>query len=626
MADGPRDLDGAKGIFGENNPCEISRSGAQCMGAGGRIVTKQANVAPPALKECDLVMKGGVTSGVVYPYAVLKLAESYRFRSIGGASAGAIAAGFAAAAEFARQRGDPEGFARFKARCDEIPERLEGLFQANGRFKPLFAAALAMVGDAKPIAKALAVAKALWRPLVLGGAAGALIYAFLAFIPVLSQPGWATMALALIGLSASAVVGAVLGLVLWLVQRVTRDLPRADFGLCSGLADPGETTPVLTEWLHQSLQFIAFGHGEHPPLTFGDLRQVGLKPAQLKAGEVAIDLKMMTTNLSIGRPHVLPNFDLDLFYRPDEWSRLFPAAILDHMASVSNGSESDDGRRRLPPADKLPVLAGVRMSLSFPILFRAVPLHMLDRSLVAEGAASAPTWRRLLFSDGGITSNFPIHFFDSLLPLRPTFALSLDQRPAGVGEGERVRMPTNTSQGAFTPIKDIGSIGAFAGSILAAAKDWQDELQSTMPGQRSRVVRVQLDANEGGLNLNMPEERSRRLMQYGSQAGEVMKSFDFDRHRYARALVAYPALERLMREFEAEWREFGPWFSGYQNEARDYTNVRPQALAKIKGRLDALAAFTPTFSPSLMGPNRTRFPRKPGRLRIRPILDRAEEA
>ena len=30
--------------------------------------------------ECDLVMKGGITSGIVYPPAVLELAPRYRFR------------------------------------------------------------------------------------------------------------------------------------------------------------------------------------------------------------------------------------------------------------------------------------------------------------------------------------------------------------------------------------------------------------------------------------------------------------------------------------------------------------------------------------------------------------------
>src|SRR4051794_35646095 len=60
------------------------------------------------LLECDLVMKGGVTSGTVYPCAIARLAKRYRFRSIGGTSAGAIAAAAAAAAEYRRQS-DPSG-------------------------------------------------------------------------------------------------------------------------------------------------------------------------------------------------------------------------------------------------------------------------------------------------------------------------------------------------------------------------------------------------------------------------------------------------------------------------------------------------------------------------------------
>jgi hypothetical protein len=42
--------------------------------------------------DCDLIMKGGITSGVVYPLTACQLAKRYRFRRLGGASAGAIAA------------------------------------------------------------------------------------------------------------------------------------------------------------------------------------------------------------------------------------------------------------------------------------------------------------------------------------------------------------------------------------------------------------------------------------------------------------------------------------------------------------------------------------------------------
>src|SRR5260370_42441779 len=60
---------------------------------------------------CDLVMEGGVTSGVVYPRAIVKLSNEFLFHSIGGTSAGAIAAAATAAAEYRRRpKDDRSGF------------------------------------------------------------------------------------------------------------------------------------------------------------------------------------------------------------------------------------------------------------------------------------------------------------------------------------------------------------------------------------------------------------------------------------------------------------------------------------------------------------------------------------
>ena len=73
----------------------------------------------PAL-ECDVVMKGGITSGIVYPRAILRMKDTYRFRNVGGTSAGAIAAAVTAAAEFGRATG---GFARLERVPDEIAHR-----------------------------------------------------------------------------------------------------------------------------------------------------------------------------------------------------------------------------------------------------------------------------------------------------------------------------------------------------------------------------------------------------------------------------------------------------------------------------------------------------------------------
>src|SRR5262245_8548154 len=77
---------------------------------------------------CDVVMKGGITSGVVYPPLVARLAERFRLRNIGGTSAGAIAAAVAAAAQLGRLRGNEEAFAAL----DRLPERLGGAGRAAG--------------------------------------------------------------------------------------------------------------------------------------------------------------------------------------------------------------------------------------------------------------------------------------------------------------------------------------------------------------------------------------------------------------------------------------------------------------------------------------------------------------
>ena len=86
--------------------------------------------------QCDVVLKGGITSGVVYPLTICKLATRYRLHSIGGTSAGAIAAVLAAAAEY-RRRHDPvapaSGFRALAELPGDISTRLRTLFQPPSR-------------------------------------------------------------------------------------------------------------------------------------------------------------------------------------------------------------------------------------------------------------------------------------------------------------------------------------------------------------------------------------------------------------------------------------------------------------------------------------------------------------
>ena|SRR5438270_147684 len=66
-------------------------------------------------------MKGGITSGVVYPATVSRFAETYQFVNIGGTSAGAIAAAATAAAEYRRAQGSGEGFKKLS----ELPRKVK---------------------------------------------------------------------------------------------------------------------------------------------------------------------------------------------------------------------------------------------------------------------------------------------------------------------------------------------------------------------------------------------------------------------------------------------------------------------------------------------------------------------
>ena len=91
-------------------------------------------------------MKGGITSGVVYPEAVVRLAKRYRFCGIGGTSAGAIAAVASAAAEHGRARRHGEKLAEIPGQLDRSVDGdpfILSLFQPEARDQPLFNAAIA---------------------------------------------------------------------------------------------------------------------------------------------------------------------------------------------------------------------------------------------------------------------------------------------------------------------------------------------------------------------------------------------------------------------------------------------------------------------------------------------------
>src|SRR6185436_12470991 len=93
------------------------------------------------------------------------------------------------------------------------------------------------------------------------------------------------------------------------------------------------------------------------------------------------------------------------------------------------------------------------------------------------------------FSDGGISSNFPIHLFDAALPRWPTFAIDLVYPETAPGDTPpEVFLPRGNQEGwrpRFQPIEAKTGLGAVARllfAIVGTMQNWRDLLQSRAPG------------------------------------------------------------------------------------------------------------------------------------------------
>ena len=435
-------------------------------------------------RECDLVMRGGVTSGIVYPTAAAELARTFTFRAIGGTSAGAIAAVITAAAQYGVSSGaNPKAFDAISHLPDRLAEPVGGhsfinrLFTPDAATTPLYQLVAAATSAKTGRGRVRAVlSSAIVRPrLARASAATAALAGGLAL--------WAgaTPAAALVAALPAAVAGAALGLVLagaHVYRRLVPALVANRYGLCSGMAQAAGLSvrdaegraaamPSLTGWMHELIQASAGRDAAgDPPLTFGDLWIADPKlwpgkapPDPDRVANRAIDLVLLTTNITRGISTRIPHMTQfgPLFARKADLEALFPPPVVAHI--VATGDRLDPARTRpaagdtaddyvkLPEAKHLPILFGARLSLSFPFLISAVPLYAplrrtADRS---EPATLVRCW----FSDGGLTSNFPIHFFDAPIPSRPTFAINLAEAdvefPASIGDVAATTGPDRTA-------------------------------------------------------------------------------------------------------------------------------------------------------------------------------------
>jgi hypothetical protein len=658
--------------------------------------------ASPA-RECDIVMKGGITSGVIYPLAVCELAGVYRLRNIGGTSAGAIAAAAAAAAEYGRHS-ELGGFPKLTHLPGWLGEpagpgrrsNLSELFQTTGATAPLLALVKAATRNASTPMK---LAGTLWQLLRGGFSSQSMWVALVALVPavllaaltaLLTPNGlasrialaalatlcllvaplalvmvraarqkltvgllgvaaliglvWITVAaddraalwlwvLAWLGLLLGLLVGSVASLLL----HARRAIPANHYGLCTGYV-PDADPPALTEWLTAELNAYAGLADRRAPLTFADLwtgpegPQEGVdrtppacRDEQLPRSDPpprveppAINLEMQTTCLSQGRPYRLPSGLATpsdrtnaFFYSPQELERFFPANVVQHLGGHPPAAPRGAAERRewallcellaplrpLPTPADLPVVVAARMSLSFPVLISAVPLWTVDwtRKANQEAWAAWRTWQRqggtgpkpeatpqaerCWFSDGGITSNFPVHFFDQPLPYRPTFGINLrpfhPDHPKQPQQCDNIWMPKTNLGGQrewwtrWDQAAGFGRLTGFLHAIADTMQNWSDNTQLRVPGYRDRVVHVSHTDSEGGINLDMDvgaitamSQRGacagRRLVDYYTTPPEPGRTVSWENHRWVRYRSTMSILEGMFRRLHTAYTRDQP--------------------------------------------------------------------
>lgn len=374
------------------------------------------------------------------------------------------------------------------------------------------------------------------------------------------------------------------------LHRTFRD--RHHYGLLTG--------DHLVQWIDTQLRGLA---GQTTTLTFGDLWRGPRSAADTPANELcrdqfrrSVNLKLMVTDLSQQRPFRFPlpeqaelekSIGSRLYACPDDLRAIFGPELTDLIAPPHPHDGlyyawNDERGEYLPlelrplaePWD-LPVVFAVRASMSLPLLFRAVrvfrvrpPTVVRDNfgnPLPGDGAPfTSPTpssrsethdqpWllaEELWFSDGGVTSNFPVHLFDRQLPEWPTFGLNLGSHPLGY-EHQDVWLPEDWQANVPRWVRVGPTAASFAGGVVDTAREWRDVMQTHMPSTRGRVAWVWLHPHEGGTNLYMSRADVASLCLRGALAGMRLRTrFEGDsdrwhRHRWMRMRAALHALDEV---------------------------------------------------------------------------------
>jgi len=254
--------------------------------------------------------------------------------------------------------------------------------------------------------------------------------------------------------------------------------------------------------------------------------------------------------------------------------------------------------------------------------------------------------RPCLFSDGGLTSNFPLMLFDDVVPEHPTFGVNLEydqgkprNRAPHIAEVDALKNPGGVNQDARARWRSRGtpvtSVVGFGLSILEAARGWFDNSLIPLPGYVERVAHVPLDAGQGGLNLRMEQAQIAALIGKGVAAGHLLLErfalgtrpdhWNWETYKATRFITLATDLEALLCDFGTVYSSGQepaiPDLNGVlMQDAGDPSQVmagQVQLDAAQRGRVTDLLMFG--LQPPVFAPFR-RLRGKRAVLKYRPIL------
>lgn len=385
----------------------------------------------------------------------------------------------------------------------------------------------------------------------------------------------------------------------------------------------------VTLWLEQVLDDLA-GQPDGESLRFGHLwlgdeyRPPGDRPEGLEirlcraagdSGLRRVNLELIASELTEGLAYRIPadtarsapDITRDCLVDPHELcderrGRLFSARVIAALADRADhpahegcpyetpAAPADEQKSPLPHIWDLPVVFAVRCSMALPGVFQAIPLHTrqapddladeFGRTLdPPERSTPSPT-RPMWFSDGGLTSNFPVHLFDSPLPRWPTLGINLGKQPPR--EPARAGSATDRPDKAKGAEKADGAAPAAAGpprppdvtmpldghgvrrgrsigqgvhhligAMFSTSRNWRDNELSLSPPFAGRIAEVRLASGEGDMNIRMTAEDVAALTLRGIVAGaRLRRRWEHDqiwhRHQWLRMSDSSPSGRQLL--------------------------------------------------------------------------------